>query len=125
MRRVTVIVLLSIATVAAADKDKNHFAPGPASSYAAHQTLDKITIAAVPFITEAETSTAFGKLNPNKHGILPVLVILENGTGKALLSHTRLNDTLTLRLSIGNIRTTEKHVREVWELLNEQLELLK
>jgi len=48
-----------------------------------------------------------------------------NGTGKALLSHTRLNDTLTLRLSIGNIRTTEKHVREVWELLNEQLELLK
>jgi aromatic-L-amino-acid decarboxylase len=48
-----------------------------------------------------------------------------NATGKALLSHTRLNDKLTLRLSIGNIRTTEKHVRQVWELLNEQLELLK
>jgi len=30
-----------------------------------------------------------------------------------------------LRLSIGNIRTTEKHVRQVWELLNKQLELLK
>jgi aromatic-L-amino-acid decarboxylase len=45
-------------------------------------------------------------------------------TGKALLSHTRLNDKLTLRLSIGNIRTTEKHVRQVWELLNEQLRLL-
>lgn len=44
-----------------------------------------------------------------------------NATGKALLSHTRLNDKLTLRLSIGNIRTTEKHVRQVWELLNEQL----
>lgn len=47
-----------------------------------------------------------------------------NGTGKALLSHTKLNDKLTLRLSIGNIRTTEKHVRQVWELLNEQLGLL-
>ncbi len=47
-----------------------------------------------------------------------------NATGKALLSHTRLNDKLTLRLSIGNIRTTEKHVRQVWELLNEQLSLL-
>jgi aromatic-L-amino-acid decarboxylase len=46
------------------------------------------------------------------------------GTGKALLSHTKLNDKLTLRLSIGNIRTTEKHVRQVWELLNEQLKLL-
>jgi len=47
------------------------------------------------------------------------------GTGKALLSHTKLNDKLVLRLSIGNIRTTEKHVRQVWELLNEQLKLLR
>ena len=45
-------------------------------------------------------------------------------TGKALLSHTKLNDKITLRLSIGNIRTTEKQVRQVWELLNEQLKLL-
>jgi aromatic-L-amino-acid decarboxylase len=43
-----------------------------------------------------------------------------NATGKALLSHTKLNDKITLRLSIGNIRTTEKHVRQVWELLNDQ-----
>ena len=84
MRRVTVIVLLSIATVAAADKDKARFTPGPASSYPTHQTLDKITIAAVPYLTDAETATAFGKLNPNKYGVLPVLVILENETGKAL-----------------------------------------
>ncbi|MCA1576524.1 MAG: amino acid decarboxylase [Acidobacteria bacterium] len=44
-----------------------------------------------------------------------------NASGRALLSHTRLNDNLTLRLSIGNIRTTEKHVRQVWELLNHEL----
>ena len=44
-----------------------------------------------------------------------------NASGQALLSHTRLNDKLTLRLSIGNIRTTEKHVRDVWAHLNEQL----
>src|SRR2546429_7620158 len=37
-----------------------------------------------------------------------------NATGNALLSHTKLNDKLTLRLSVGNIRTTEKHVRQVW-----------
>jgi aromatic-L-amino-acid decarboxylase len=47
-----------------------------------------------------------------------------NATGKALLSHTKLNDKITLRLSIGNIRTSEKHVRQVWDLLKEQLELL-
>ena len=48
-----------------------------------------------------------------------------NASGQALLSHTKLGDKLTLRLSIGNIRTTEKHVRHVWELLNENLELLR
>src|SRR6185436_10761504 len=45
-----------------------------------------------------------------------------NASGRALLSHTRLNDKLTLRLSVGNIRTTEQHVRQVWQLLNEELE---
>ncbi|HEY0724060.1 MAG TPA: pyridoxal-dependent decarboxylase, partial [Pyrinomonadaceae bacterium] len=48
-----------------------------------------------------------------------------NASGRALLSHTRLNDKLTLRLSIGNIRTAEQHVRQVWELLNEQLQILE
>jgi aromatic-L-amino-acid decarboxylase len=47
-----------------------------------------------------------------------------NATGKALLSHTKLNDKLTLRLSIGNIRTTERHVTQVWDLLSEQLQKL-
>jgi aromatic-L-amino-acid/L-tryptophan decarboxylase len=47
-----------------------------------------------------------------------------NATGKAFLSHTKLHDKLTLRLSIGNIRTTERHVCQVWDLLKEQLRLL-
>lgn len=48
-----------------------------------------------------------------------------NATGRALLSHTRLCDKFTLRLSIGNIRTSEKHIAQVWELLNEQLARLR
>src|SRR5437763_16417518 len=32
-----------------------------------------------------------------------------NAAGKAFLSHTKLNDKLTLRLSSGNIRQTERH----------------
>src|SRR6202030_627843 len=84
MRRVALIVLLSITAAAAADKDKARFAPGPASSYRGHQTMDKITIAAVPYMTDEQTRAAFDKVNPNKYGVLPVLVILENGTGKAL-----------------------------------------
>jgi aromatic-L-amino-acid decarboxylase len=44
-----------------------------------------------------------------------------NATGEAFLSHTKLHDKLTLRLSIGNIRTTERHVKRVWDLLNEEM----
>src|ERR1700677_4033513 len=83
MRTVALMVLLSIAAKGGDDKDKR-FDPGPASSYPGHQTLDKITIAAVPYITEEQSKIAFGKANPAKFGVTPVLVILENGTGKAL-----------------------------------------
>jgi hypothetical protein len=83
MRR-ALIVLLSIAAALAGDKDKPRFAPGKASSYSGQQTSDKITVAAVPYNTAELTATVFGKVNPNKEGILPVLVIIDNGTGKAL-----------------------------------------
>jgi aromatic-L-amino-acid decarboxylase len=42
-----------------------------------------------------------------------------NDTGEAYLSHTRLHDRLTLRLAIGNLRTTRRHVERAWELLQE------
>ena len=84
MRRVALIVLLSIPAAMAADKDKGHFVPGPASSYPGHQTQEGITIAAVPYVTEEQAKSAFGKVNPYERGILPVLVIVENGSGQAL-----------------------------------------
>lgn len=40
-----------------------------------------------------------------------------NGTGRVYLSHTKLRGVLSLRLAVGNLRTTEAHVREAWELL--------
>jgi aromatic-L-amino-acid decarboxylase len=66
--------------------------------------------------TEAAQARRLDQLNETiMHGV--------NASGMALLSHTRLHDKFTLRLSIGNIRTSEKHVRQVWALLNEQLAL--
>ena len=44
-----------------------------------------------------------------------------NATGEIYLSHTKLQGKYTLRLAIGNIRTTEAHIKRAWELLNEQL----
>jgi hypothetical protein len=82
------IVPLSIAAAVAADNNAP-FTSAPASSYPGHQTLDKITIAAVPFTSEEQAASAFGKVRPYKYGILPVWVIIQNDTGKAL----RLNLT--------------------------------
>lgn len=47
-----------------------------------------------------------------------------NAGGEIFFSHTRLNDVYTLRLAIGNIRTTEAHVRRAWEMLNKELKRL-
>ena len=42
-----------------------------------------------------------------------------NATGQAYLSHTKLNGRYTLRLAIGNLRTTWAHVERAWTLLQE------
>ena len=40
-----------------------------------------------------------------------------NASGEFFLSHTKLNDRLTLRVAIGNIRTTQAHVDRLWEVM--------
>ncbi len=40
-----------------------------------------------------------------------------NREGKVFLSHTKLNGKYTLRLAIGNIKTTPAHVRLAWDSL--------
>lgn len=49
------------------------------------------------------------------------LDILErvNASGEVFLSHTRLRGRIGLRLSIGNLRTRERHLRRTWEVLRE------
>ena len=72
------VLLLSIAAGFAADKDKA-FKPEPAPGYANKQTLGKVILAADPYETEEESKIAFGKAKPYKLGILPVLVVIQNG----------------------------------------------
>jgi len=42
-----------------------------------------------------------------------------NADGRAYLSHTRVRGRLVLRLAVGNLRTTEAHLRTAWDLLRE------
>ena len=48
-----------------------------------------------------------------------------NATGDVFLSHTRLEGRFVLRLAVGHIRTTERHVARAWELLRQQLAALR
>ncbi|HEX2080893.1 MAG TPA: pyridoxal-dependent decarboxylase [Longimicrobium sp.] len=42
-----------------------------------------------------------------------------NASGRAYVSHTRVRGRLALRLAVGNLRTTEGHVRAAWDLLRQ------
>lgn len=95
------MLLLFIAAWPAAARHKPPFRPGPASSFRNHQTISKLTIAAQAFATREQVRSAFGKLNPNKYGILPILVVMQNDSSRAL----RLN-----RMRVEYIRPDHRHI---------------
>jgi len=82
---ISLIMFMAAATLLADNsKDTSKFSPGPASSYPAKQTNDHVTVAAIAYDTEELAHSAFGKLNPNQYGVLPVLVIIQNDTDQVL-----------------------------------------
>jgi aromatic-L-amino-acid decarboxylase len=42
-----------------------------------------------------------------------------NAAGPVFLSHTKLNGRFVLRIAIGNLRTTRRHVQTAWELIRQ------
>jgi aromatic-L-amino-acid/L-tryptophan decarboxylase len=44
-----------------------------------------------------------------------------NASGEVYLSHTRLHGQFVLRVAIGNLRTTEIHVRRLWDLVQQEV----
>jgi hypothetical protein len=84
------VLFLSIAAALAADKEDTVFRPNPVASYPHRQTNDKVTVAADPYISGDKVHVAFGKLDPYDYGVLPVLVVIQNDSGKAVrLDHVQ------------------------------------
>jgi hypothetical protein len=77
------VLFLSITAAFAADKQPP-FRPAPAANYPSHQTNNQITIGVDAYTSAEKLKTAFGKLDPNDHGVLPVLVVIQNDGDKAL-----------------------------------------
>jgi len=59
------------------------------------------------------SSMAPGELDSLNESIVTAI----NETGKAYLTHTRLRGRLVMRLAIGNILTTQRHLADCWELI--------
>lgn len=76
-------LLLSISAGFAADKEIP-FKVAPAGSYASHQSNAQVTIGVEPYVTVDKVRLAFGKLEPVHFGILPVLVVIQNDSSKAI-----------------------------------------
>lgn len=75
---------MSIAAAFAADKELPPFRPGPAGGFAHHQTNGSVTIGVEAYHSGDKVKAAFGKLDPYEHGILPVLVVIQNDGTQAI-----------------------------------------
>ncbi|MBI3990487.1 MAG: amino acid decarboxylase [candidate division NC10 bacterium] len=95
-----------------ADPDSERLAPVPFSVVCfrarPRDLADRLTSAGTQEAQEVERY-----LNLLNEALLEAV----NQTGEAFLSSTRLHGRVTLRLAIGNIRTTKAHVARAWELL--------
>ncbi|MEZ5351383.1 MAG: hypothetical protein R2762_02005 [Bryobacteraceae bacterium] len=82
--KILALACVSITVAAGADNKSEGFRPGAASTFANKQTQKGLVVAAAVYQSDEETKPAFGKLNPNKYGVLPVLLVMEN-TGSEVL----------------------------------------
>ena len=76
-------------------------------------------LAPVPFALVCFRANPPGHPDPNT--LNETIMNAINAEGEAFLSHTKLDGKFTLRLSVGSIRTEERHIEKAWELLNRHL----
>lgn len=67
------------------------------------------------FADAPETPGSAGRLDALNARVLEAV----NASGEVFLSHTRIDGRFALRLAVGHIRTTERHVERAWTLLQE------
>jgi hypothetical protein len=75
-------LFMSIAAAFAADKEP--FKPPALNDLPHHMTSDKVTIGVEAYQYGDKVKTAFGKLVPYEHGILPVLVVIQNDSDQTI-----------------------------------------
>ncbi|MDM8518855.1 pyridoxal-dependent decarboxylase [Anaerolineales bacterium HSG6] len=80
--------------------------------------MSNVCFRACPVSYQAQGEAALDQLNAQ-------LLDAVNATGQIFISHTKLRGQYSLRLAVGNIRTTNSHVESAWQLLNDTLHQIK
>ncbi len=75
-------------------------------------------VAPVPFSTVVFRFAPEGVDGDDRDTVNLAILDRVNEGGEAFLSHTRLHGRIALRLSVGNLRSTRRHVERTWELLS-------
>jgi len=97
------VLLASIAAASGADNDKPKLDVRPAAEYPHRQSGEKVTVAAQPYETDEQAKQAFGKVNPWRMGVLPVLIVIQNdGPDSISLEKIRFEYELPDRTHIEN-----------------------
>ena len=78
-------------------------------------------VAPVPFSVVCFRATPPGLSDVDLDVLNQKLLDEINATGEIFISHTKVRGRFVLRLAVGNIRTTERHVTRAWALLNENV----
>jgi aromatic-L-amino-acid decarboxylase len=81
-------------------------------------------MAPVPFSVVCFRALAPGASDLEIDSLNQRLMDQVNAGGEIFISHTKVRERFTLRLAVGNIRTTERHVRRAWEIFNTELSRL-
>ncbi len=82
-------------------------------------TPDWERVAPVPFSLVCFRYAPAGTSEAEREALNAAILERVNASGRAYLSHTKLNGRYVLRLAIGNMRTEPRHVSDAWRLLRE------
>ncbi len=121
------MVLRSFGADGLAERIRQHIqlAQRFASWVDAHPEFERLAPAPLSLVCfRAHPSSLTGRGDAALNGFNQTLLERLNATGEVYLSHTELGGRYTLRLAIGNLRTTERHVARAWELIVAESERL-
>jgi hypothetical protein len=89
--------------------DNPPFRAAPAASYPHHQVQATVTIGVDPYNSGEKVKAAFGKLDLYQYGILPVLVVIQNGGKQSI----KLNTLKAVYIGSGSNRVEATPAKEV------------